>query len=229
MITINEKFTYHTLIRKDLPTGRVYECPDGKLVASVTTILEATKPENDKKTLENWRNRVGVDRAKEVTKLAANRGTRIHAFLEGYIKTGQIKESVSNPYAQESLSMAKTIINSAFHNINEVWGSEVSIFYPELYAGTTDLIGVYNSKPSIMDFKQTNKPKKREWIESYFLQLLFYATAHNKLYGTNIKQGVIMMCSTDCVYQEFILDEDEWDKYENLMWDRLETYYKYII
>jgi genome maintenance exonuclease 1 len=125
--------------------------------------------------------------------------------------------------------MAKSIIDKGLINCEEFWGTEVSLYFPKIYAGTTDLIGVHQGSPAIMDHKQTNKLKKREWIDDYFSQLVFYGTAHNEVYQTNIKKGVIFMCTADNVYQEFILEGGEWEIYESKMWDRIEKYYKQFL
>jgi genome maintenance exonuclease 1 len=101
-----------------------------------------------------------------------------------------------------------------------------------LYAGTTDCVGVWNGKPAIIDFKQTNKPKKREWIGDYFLQLTAYAQAHNEMHGTDINTGVILMCakpdSKDATpqYQEFVLEADEFDHWSEQWMKRVELYYQ---
>jgi genome maintenance exonuclease 1 len=102
--------------------------------------------------------------------------------------------------------MAQTIISNGLSKCNEFWGTEISLFYPKIYAGTTDLVGIHDGSEAIMDHKQTNKPKKREWIEDYFIQLAAYAAAHNEVYKTKIRKGVIFMCSADNQYQEFILE-----------------------
>jgi genome maintenance exonuclease 1 len=124
--------------------------------------------------------------------------------------------------------MAKTIIEQGLVNCSEAWGTEVQLYFPGLYAGTTDLVGIHSGDEAIMDHKQTNKPKKREWIDDYFVQLLMYATAHNEVHGTKIRKGVIFMCSAANEYQEFILEGTEWTQYEKLMWARLEQYYLQI-
>ena len=67
--------------------------------------------------------------------------------------------------------MADTIISKGLPDLSEIWGSEVVLFYPGLYAGQTDLVGTYDYEDSIIDFKSSNKPKRKEWIEDYFLQL----------------------------------------------------------
>jgi genome maintenance exonuclease 1 len=151
----------------------------------------------------------------------------MHTYLEEYIKGETLKESVTNPFAQQSLDMAKIVIKEGFPKIQEVWGSEVPLYFPELYAGTTDCCGIHDGDESILDFKQTNKPKKLEYISDYFLQLTAYAMAHNEVHGTNIRKGVILMCSKDYQYQEFILEPKDFDYWTEEWCKRVEQYYKY--
>ena len=189
------RYDYTPLEKESVEGKRHYALPDGSKVPSVTTILEKTKPEEKKKALQEWRNRVGHERAQQITTEAANRGTRMHTYLERYVKSDDIGELPSNPFAQPSWFMAAKVILEGLQHADEYWGSEVPLYYSGLYAGTTDLVGVWKGAPAIMDFKQTNKPKKREWIEDYFLQLAAYAEAHNDTYGTEINTGVILMCA----------------------------------
>ena len=203
--------------------------PDGFAVPSVTTILEATKPEEAKQALREWRKRVGEEKAKQITTEAAGRGTRMHKWLENHVKTGEAGQPGTNPYSIQSHNMAKTIIERGLSKCQEFWGTEVSLYFPEVYAGTTDLVGVHDNSEAIMDHKQTNKPKKREWIEDYFLQLAAYANAHNEVYKTKIGKGVIFMCSADNQYQEFIVEGKEFDTYISKWYDRLEQYYKQFL
>jgi len=121
--------------------------------------------------------------------------------------------------------MATVIIENALKDVNEIWSMEQSLYYPGLYSGTTDLVGEYKGNPSIMDYKQTNKPKKEEWVEDYYLQLMAYALAHNEVYGTEIREGHIFMCSRACEYQQFDLTPDNWNKYEDMWLSKLEEYY----
>lgn len=223
------KFNYLSLSRENIEGSRKYATPDGLKLPSVTTILDATKPEEKKKALMEWRNRVGHEKAQAITTEAAGRGTRMHKWLENYVKTGDTGEPGSNPYSIQSHNMAKNIIAQGLSKCNEFWGTEVSLFFPKIYAGTTDLVGVHDGAEAIMDHKQTNKLKKREWIDDYFIQSTFYGIAHNELYGTNIRKGVIFMCSADNVYQEFIIEGNEWDKYVDLMWKRIEQYYLQLV
>ena len=219
------KYKYEAIKRIDTPEGRRYATPDGEKLPSVTTILDATKSEESKQALQNWRKRVGVQKAQAITTEAANRGTRMHKFLEDYIKTGIITESGSNPYSIQSHKMAQTIITEGLSNCTEYWGTEVPLYFPRIYAGTTDLVGVHDGDEAIMDHKQTNKPKKREWIDDYFVQLSAYANAHNEVHGTKIRKGVIFMCSADNNYQEFILEGSDFDKYSDIWFKRVEQYY----
>lgn len=226
---IPNKFPYIELKREQTNGSRKYVTPDGYRVPSVTTILDATKPEESKKALFEWRKRVGEKRATEITTEAAGRGTRMHKWLETYIKTGSTGDPGSNPYSIQSHKMAQSIINKGLIRCNEFWGTEVSLYFPQIYAGTTDLVGVHDSSEAIMDHKQSNKFKKREWIEDYFLQLAAYATAHNEVHGTKIRKGVIFMCTADNVYQEFIIEDTEFDSYVQKWYTRLEEYYTKLL
>jgi genome maintenance exonuclease 1 len=226
MTLLNPQYQYKKLIRDESTGKRLYSTPEGHKVPSVTTILDRTKPAEAREALANWKKAVGEVKAQQIVTEAASRGTRMHTYLENYIKGEALKESVSNPYAQQSLDMAKIVINQGFPKITEVWGSEVPLYFPELYAGTTDCVGVHEDQESILDFKQTNKPKKREWIDDYFLQLTAYALAHNEVHGTNIRKGVILMCSKDYEYQEFILEPDDFDYWTERWCARVEQYYK---
>ena len=237
MTLLRPKFQYSKLTRDESTGKRLYVIPGGAKVPSVTTILSETKPEESRLALEEWRKNVGETRAKQITTEAANRGTRMHAYLEDYIAEGFLRACGSNPYSKISHMMANQIITHGFKNVNEVWGSEVPLFYDGLYAGTTDMIGVWKGLPAILDFKQSNKPKQESYIEDYYLQLAAYALANNHMHGTNIKTGIIMMCvqpKTNAKleiienpqYQEFVLEGAKWSKYEDLWWDRVEAYYR---
>jgi len=226
MTLLVSKYTYKQLSRDDSSGRRLYATPDGNRVPSVTTILDKTKPAEAREALANWRKAVGEKKAQEITSEAAGRGTRMHKFLEDHIKGIPLKESVTNPFAQQSLDMARMVIAQGFWKVDEVWGNEVPLYFPELYAGTTDCVGLHQGEPAILDFKQTNKPKKEEWIEDYYLQLTAYALAHNEVHGTNIRKGVILMCSKDMQYQEFELNPQDFDMWVDRWCDRVEQYYK---
>lgn len=232
----NPKFDYQPLNRTSEDGKRLYLTPDGKKLPSVTTVLEKTKPEEKKQALQEWRNRVGHAQAQAITTEAANRGTRMHTYLEHYVKTGELRDRGSNPFGWASHAMAETVIQDGLKNVNEFWGVEIPLYFPSLYAGTSDGAGIHLAEESILDYKQTNKPKRREWIEDYFLQLAAYALAHNEVYGTNIRKGVVLMCVKPPVdadgrptarpeYQEFVLEKAEFDYWADQWWRRLELYY----
>ena len=232
----NPKFNYQPIPRENVNGRRLYATPDGNKLPSVTTVLDATKSEESKTALQNWRNRVGHEQAQQITTEAANRGTRMHTYLEQYVRDGAIKERGTNPFSWASHAMAHTVVNQGLKNVSEFWGIEVPLYFPKVYAGTTDGAGIHLNEESILDYKQTNRPKKREWIDDYFVQLCAYAEAHNELHGTNIRKGVILMCVKPAVdehmhmvtqpeYQEFVLEGREFDKYRDLWWKKVEQYY----
>jgi genome maintenance exonuclease 1 len=226
MNLLQPKYTYKPLARDESTGKRLYATPDGHKVPSVTTILDKTKPAEAREALANWKKAVGEQKAQQIVTEAAGRGTRMHKFLEDHIKGVTLKETVTNPYAQQSLDMARIVIAEGFPKIDTVWGSEVPLYFPELYAGTTDCVGIHDGDEAILDFKQTNKPKKLEWIGDYFLQLTAYALAHNEVHGTNIRKGVILMCSKDMQYQEFILEPKDFDMWTERWCDRVSEYYR---
>lgn len=230
------KFDYQSIPRQTVDGSRRYATPDGLKLPSVTTILDATKSEESKHALHEWKKRVGVVKAQAITTEAANRGTRLHSYLEYYIKEGLIQERTSNPYSWPSHAMSLQIIEHGLKNINEFWAVEANLYFSGIYAGTTDCCGIHQGAEAIIDFKQSNKEKRREWIEDYFLQLVAYGEAHNNMFGTNIRKGVIMMSVKPDLdkdglmigepkYQEFIIESDEYDHYRVQWWKRVEQYY----
>jgi genome maintenance exonuclease 1 len=222
---LTQKYNYTQLSRETVNGKRHYVLPDGSKVASVTTILSTTQSEEKKQVLASWRNRMGDQRATEITTEAAGVGTRMHKFLEEYIKTGAVSPPGTNPYSIQSNTMANTIINKAFSNITEYWGTEVGLAFPELYAGTTDLVAEWKGKPAIIDFKQTNKVKKTEWISDYFIQLGAYAAAHDSMFNTDIQCGVILMCSRNNEFQQWVIEGNEFRRWQNKWWDRVDEFY----
>ena len=222
MSLIVKRFDYTKLSRTSLDGKRVYQCPDGNAVASVTTILDSTK---DKTHLLEWRKRVGEETAKRITKEASGMGTRMHKYIENYINDGSWGTPGSNPYSQQAFKMAQIVHDNALKDVNEIWGSEVGLYFPKIYAGTTDCVGQYKGNPCIIDFKQTNKPKKNEWVEDYFLQLVAYAEAHNEVYGTDINEGHVFMCSRKLDYQQFDITPITYNHYKKEWWNRVEEYY----
>jgi ATP-dependent exoDNAse (exonuclease V) beta subunit len=230
MTLIVEKYDYQEIKRQQVDGKRLYACPDGNAVASVTTILDKTK---DKTHLIAWKKRVGEAKAQEIVTEAAGVGTRMHKYLEDYIEFGEWPTPGSNPFAKKAHRMAEVIREKALADVDEIWGSEINLYMPKMYAGTTDLVGTYKGNPAIMDFKQTNKPKKPEWVIDYYLQMVAYAEAHNEIYGTNIREGHVFMCSRGDdsmelggeTYQQFDLWPHEYDEWRNEWYNRVYQYY----
>jgi len=166
-----------------------------------------------------------VDKAQQITTEAAGVGSAMHANLERFL-IGEQRQPGNNPVHVQANRMADVIIEHGLSKMNEVWAMEQSLYFPGLYSGTTDLVGVYDGEPAIADHKQTNKPKKAEWVEDYFLQLVAYSEAHNEVYGTNIRRGVIFMCSRDLQYQQFDLTPNNYNKYQDMWLKKVEEYYK---
>lgn len=223
---ITPKFNYTPCGRETIDGKRHYCLPDGSKVPSVTTILDKTKSEESRIALANWRKNVGAQKAQEITTEAAGRGTRMHKWLENYVVEGTIKQPGTNPFSKQSWDMANSIIQQGLVHCTEFWGTEVPLYFSGLYAGTTDLVGAWKHQPAIMDFKQSNKLKKKEYIDDYFVQLAAYALAHNEMHGTEIKTGVILMCTKDVVYQEFVIEGAEFEYWTEQWLKRVETYYQ---
>jgi genome maintenance exonuclease 1 len=209
----NKRFEYPTSIRSLINDQRHYDIGTEKL-PSVTTILQATQSEEKKAILAKWKQKVGETKAENIKNEAGNRGTIMHRIIEGYI-TGEGHVDLS-PMGQVAGTMGQTIFKEGLKgSMDEVWGSEITLYYPGLYAGATDLVGIYEGRESIIDFKQSNRPKKREWIEDYFTQMAAYAMAHNHVYGTQIQSGVILMCTPSNYFQKFVVKDKEFQQY---MW-----------
>lgn len=219
-----ERFQYKNCVQVNDPITkkRVYQTPDGETLPSVTTILSATK---DMTGLNEWRKRIGEDKANQITREAAGVGTAMHSNLERFI-VGIQRQPGNNPVHVQANKMANVIIENGLSKVSEVWAMEQSLYFPGLYSGTTDLVCVYNGNPSVCDYKQTNKPKKEEWIDDYKIQLTAYIMAHNEVYGTDIREGHVFMCSRDLQYQQFDLWPDEFQYWENQWLDKVGEYYQ---
>lgn len=218
-----ERFQYKNCkqINDPITRKRVYLTPDGESLPSVTTILGATK---DMTALNEWRKRIGEEKAAQITREAAGVGTAMHSNLERFI-AGLQRQPGNNPVHVQANKMADIIIENGLKDVDEVWAMEQSLYFPGLYSGTTDLVCVYKGNPSVCDYKQTNKPKKEDWVEDYKIQLTAYIMAHNEVYGTDIKEGHVFMCSRDLQYQQFDLWSDEFYFWQEQWLKKVEEYY----
>ena len=215
----NDKYKYVGVTRTEEHGSRTYDVL-GMRLPSVTTILSQTR---DQSFLTTWKNKVGHENAERIKNHSSNRGTAMHKFLEKYIE-GVGYEDLTT-LGREAKIMAQKIIESGLSNVTEYYGSEVSLYYHGLYAGATDLVCMHDGMESIVDFKQANRPKRKEWIEDYYLQIAAYAMAHDCTHKSSIEQGIIMVCTPDLYYQEFKINGDEMRQYRHKFLERLSQFY----
>ena len=224
MIKWNKRFEYPTSTRALINGKRHYDVGTEEKLPSVTTILSATQSDEKKESLAKWKQKVGENKADEIRDSAAERGTIMHRIIEGHL-LGQRHADLSD-LGQNAGIMAQKIIDEGLEGrMDEIWGSEITIYYPGLFAGATDLAGIYEGRESIIDFKQSNKLKRKEWIEDYFIQLAAYALGHNYVYNTSIQSGIILMCTKDNIFQRFDITGEEFKKYTYKWLERVDQYY----
>ena len=219
----NKLYKYPASTRSLIQGNRHYDV-NQEMLPSVTTILAETQSIEKRQSLAKWRQKIGENVANKYVEEAARRGTALHEYLEYYLRNEKILDLSDE--GQAARSMGQAIIDQGLHDLSEIWGSEVTLFYPGLYAGQTDLCGVYQNRESIVDFKQTNKPKRKEWIEDYFLQLAAYAMAHDIIYNTCVEQGVILMCSKDGFFQKFTSNGEEFTSFKHNFLKKVGEFYQ---
>ena len=215
----SDKYNYVHVSRSTDQGSRTYDVSGTKL-PSVTTVLAQTK---DQTYLDRWKAKVGYEEAERIKNLSSKRGTSMHKFIEKHI-TGAGYDDLTE-IGQQAKPMAQKIIDVGLTPVSEYYGSEVSLYYPGLYAGSTDLVCMHNGKETIADFKQANRAKREDWIQDYFLQIGAYAMAHDYIHGSNIEQGIIMVCTPDLYYQEFKFDGEMMQKYRHQFLQRLSQFY----
>ena len=223
LIQWNNKYNYPKSTRSIVDGSRHYSVNEERL-PSVTTILKATESEEKKAKLAEWKKRVGHRQAEIISREATNRGSSMHDYLEKFL-LGKLNMDLLGDNTLEKMMADQIIENGLRNKLNEIWGCEATLYYPGKYAGAADCIGVYENKETIIDFKQSNKPKKEEWISEYFLQLSAYSLAHDKVHGSNISQGVILLCTKDNIFQRFIVDGNTLKDYQNQFLEKVEQFY----
>jgi genome maintenance exonuclease 1 len=219
----NKLYEYPKSMRSVVKDERHYDIGSSKL-PSVTTILAATQSDEKRASLEAWKNRVGGVEADRIKNTAATRGTAMHSYLEMHLN-GQGLLDLSDE-GRAARGMAQKIIDEGLKDLEVIWGNEVVLYYPDLYAGQADLVGIYQGRDSIIDFKQSNKPKRDEWITDYYLQGAAYATSHDCIYNTNIEQIVILVCTPDLFFQRFIINGQRFREYKFEWLKRVDKYYQ---
>ena len=148
----------------------------------------------------------------------------MHNYLEKFL-LGKINLDLLGDNTREKMMADQIIENGLRHKLNEIWGCEAILYYPGKYAGAADCIGIYENKETIIDFKQSNKPKKDEWIDDYYLQCAAYGLAHNTVYGSNITQAAILLCTKDNIFQRFVIDGERFKSYQNQFMEKVEQFY----
>tara|TARA_B100000902_G_scaffold298534_1_gene285883 strand:- start:984 stop:1670 length:687 start_codon:yes stop_codon:yes gene_type:complete len=219
----NNKFIYPKSTRSIVQGFRHYSVNEENL-PSVTTILKATEPEEKKRKISLWKERVGYKQAEIISREATIRGSSLHDYLEKFLR-GKLNMDLLGDNTREKMMADQIIENGLRNKLNEIWGCEVVLFYPGKFAGAADLVGIYENKETIIDFKQSNKPKKDEWIDDYYLQCAAYSLAHNKVHGSNITQAVILLCTKDNIFQRFIVEGERLTSYQNKFLERVEQFY----
>ena len=216
----SEKYTYVDATRHEDHGTRLYDV-NGSRLPSVTTILGATK---NQEFLKEWKAKVGEQEAERIKNLSSKRGTSMHKYLESFIT--DVGYDDLTELGQAAKPMAEKIMEVGLAPVDEYFGSEVTLHYPGLYAGQTDLVCLHNGIETVVDFKQANRPKKKEWIEDYYLQIAAYAMAHDYVYKSQIRQGVIMVCTPDLYYQEFRITDHELRTWKHRFLNRLDMYHE---
>ena len=219
----NNKFIYPKSTRSIVHGSRHYAVNEENL-PSVTAILQATESEEKKAKLAAWKDRVGHKQAEIISREATTRGSSMHNYLEKFL-LGKLNMDLLGDNTHEKMMADQIIENGLRNKLNEIWGCEATLYYPGKYAGSADCVGIYENKQTIIDFKNSTKPKKDEWIDDYYLQCAAYSLAHNKVYGSNITQAAILLCTKDNIFQRFIIDGERLINYQNQFMGKVEKFY----
>jgi len=223
----NKLYEYPKTVREEINGKRHYTIPGQKPLPSVTNILDATQSEEKRTILEKWKARVGDAEAERIRLESTGLGSKMHSILE-YHLIGQGNLLDLSNLGSQAHSMANVIIEKGLTDLEEIYGLEATLYYPEKYAGAADCIGIYQGRESILDFKTTTKPKQDNWIHNYYHQLCLYAAAHDAVYGTNIEQGVILMVSRDLFFQKFVINGARFRQFKQEAMELVDKYYKTI-
>ena len=229
----NKKYNYPSSTRSIINHSRMYSL-NNQIFPSVTSILQMTKSESEKASLKAWSERVGFKESLRIKNEAAQRGTQMHSLIENFLlQKDNLELFEKEKEENHAQRMADLIISEGLKNkLNEINGVECTVYYsgPKGFAGTADLIGVYENIPSIIDFKQKNSIMKESYesLQTYLIQLGGYSLAHNTAYGSSITQGVILLATTDLVFQIFRINDEKLIEYQNKFLDRVDQYYSLI-
>ena len=219
----NNKFIYPKSTRSIVQGSRHYAVNQENL-PSVTTILKATESEEKKAKLAEWKERIGHKQAEIISREATTRGSSMHDYLEKFL-LGKLNMDLLGDNTREKVMTDQIIENGLRNKLSEIWGCEATLYYPGKYAGAADCIGIYENKETIIDFKQSNRPKKDEWIDDYYLQCAAYSLAHNKVHGSHITHAAILLCTKDNIFQRFMIEGERLTNYQNQFLEKVEQFY----
>jgi len=193
---------------------RFYATPAGELYPSITTILG----ELSKDAISAWRKRVGETEANKISGKASRRGTRLHSVCESYI---QNKEKYLNGETPHIVELFKTI-EPFFERIDNIQGVELALYSDHFgIAGRTDCIAEFDGVLSVIDYKTSNKIKKKDWCEKFFAQGAFYGIAYEELTSIPVPQVVIIIAVENEQPQLFVEKRDDWT---HLIWEAKKLY-----
>ena len=193
---------------------RNYVTPSGELHPSITTVLG----ELSKAAIQAWWERVGETEANKISGKASRRGTTLHSVCESYI---QNKEKFLNGETPHIVELFKTI-EPFFERIDNIHGVELALYSEHFgIAGRTDLIAEFDGVLSVVDYKTSNKTKKKEWCDKYFAQGAFYGVAYEELTSIPVPQVVIIIAVENELPQLFVEKRDDWT---HLIWEAKKLY-----
>jgi len=197
-----DRFEVHSIEAVTTESGRRYKIPNGDMYESVTTAL-GNQP-GKKEGLMEWRRRVGEAEANRISRKAAGRGTAVHQIIEDYLNNldDPIKDKM--PDAVVMFKQLQPILDKS---ISKVYMQEAPLWsYKYRLAGRVDCVADIKGKLSVVDFKTSMKPKKREWVTDYFLQTAAYSHMIGEMYGDTVEQTVIFIAVEDRDPQIFVGD-----------------------
>ena len=197
-----DRFEVHSIEAVTTESGRQYKIPNGDMYESVTTAL-GNQP-GKKEGLMEWRRRVGEAEANRISRKAAGRGTAVHQIIEDYLNNLEDPIKDKMPDAVVMFKQLQPILDKS---ISKVYMQEAPLWsYKYRLAGRVDCVADIKGKLTVVDFKTSMKPKKREWVTDYFLQTAAYSHMIGEMYGDTVEQTVIFIAVEDRDPQIFVGD-----------------------
>tara|TARA_Y100000741_G_scaffold69152_1_gene50180 strand:+ start:633 stop:1304 length:672 start_codon:yes stop_codon:yes gene_type:complete len=195
---------YDDLIAVTKDSGRVYTDPNNNTYPSITTVLSILSED----AIKAWRARVGEEEANRISKTASNRGTAVHDLLERYVNNESDFDKEVDSHIMQSFYDVKPVLDKC---LTKVYSQEAGLYSERLgVAGRVDCVGEWNGIDSIIDYKTSKKLKKKEWINSYFMQSTAYAIMWEERTGIPINQIVVVIAVDNEEPQIFIEKRENW-------------------